>query len=71
MTVVTVEEAIEDFKHGKFLIITDDANRENEGDLAIAADFVNPESVNFMAKHARGLICTPLAVDFLERLNIR
>ncbi|MQF69849.1 bifunctional 3,4-dihydroxy-2-butanone-4-phosphate synthase/GTP cyclohydrolase II [SAR202 cluster bacterium AD-804-J14_MRT_500m] len=70
MTVVTVEEAIEDFKRGKFLIITDDANRENEGDLAIAADFVTPESVNFMAKHARGLLCTPLAVDFLDRLNI-
>jgi len=66
----TVLEAIEDIKAGKFIIIVDDENRENEGDLAIAAEKVNAEAVNFMAKHARGLICLPIIGHRLDELKI-
>ena len=52
----TVEEAAEDFRNGKFVIIVDDENRENEGDFIIAAEKVTPDDVNFMAKYARGLM---------------
>src|SRR5438105_15207744 len=60
MAMITIEEAIEDFKAGKFLIVVDDEDRENEGDLAIAAECVTADSINFMATHGRGLICTPV-----------
>ena len=53
----TVEEAIEEVRRGHFVIITDDEDRENEGDLCLPAQFVTPEAINFMAKNARGLIC--------------
>ena len=53
----TVEEAIEDFKEGKFVIVVDDEDRENEGDLIIAAEKIDAEKVNFMLKHARGVLC--------------
>ena len=53
----TVEEAIEDFKQGKFVIVVDDEDRENEGDLIIAAEKIDAEKVNFMLKHARGVLC--------------
>jgi 3,4-dihydroxy 2-butanone 4-phosphate synthase/GTP cyclohydrolase II len=66
----SVPEAIEDIKTGKFIIIVDDENRENEGDLAIAAEKVNAESINFMAKHARGLICLPIVGHRLDELKI-
>jgi len=66
----TVSEAIEDIKAGKFIIIIDDENRENEGDLAIAAERITPEAVNFMAKHARGLICLPISGQRLDELGI-
>jgi 3,4-dihydroxy 2-butanone 4-phosphate synthase / GTP cyclohydrolase II len=66
----TVPEAIEDIKAGKFIIIVDDENRENEGDLAIAAEKVNAEAINFMAKHARGLICLPIVGHRLDELKI-
>jgi len=66
----TVPESIEDIKAGKFIIIVDDENRENEGDLAIAAEKVNAEAVNFMAKHARGLICLPISGHRLDELKI-
>jgi len=70
MMFATVSDAIEDIKAGKFIIIVDDENRENEGDLAIAAEKVNPEAINFMAKHARGLICLPIIGHRLDELKI-
>ena len=70
MPLITIEEAIEDFKAGKFLIVVDDEDRENEGDLAIAADFISAESINFMATHGRGLICTPMEATRLDELGI-
>ena len=60
MSLASVEDAIADIRAGKFVIIVDDEDRENEGDLAIAADRITPEAVNFMATHGRGLICVPL-----------
>ena len=53
----TIEEAIEDFRKGEFVIIVDDEDRENEGDLVVAAELITPEKVNFMLKHARGVLC--------------
>ena len=70
MEFTTVPEAIEDIKAGKFMIIVDDENRENEGDLAIAAEKVTPEAINFMAKHARGLICLPIIGHRLDELRV-
>ena len=55
-----ISDAIEDVRQGKIIIVVDDENRENEGDFICAADLVTPELINFMAKHARGLICTPI-----------
>lgn len=66
----SIEEAIEDIKNGKMIIVVDDENRENEGDLVMAAEKATPESINFMIKHARGLICVPMAKDKLEKLGI-
>jgi len=59
----TVEEAIEEFRAGRFLIIVDDEDRENEGDLVLPAEAVTPDAINFMAKHGRGLICMPLPAE--------
>jgi 3,4-dihydroxy 2-butanone 4-phosphate synthase/GTP cyclohydrolase II len=70
MAFATVPEAIEDIKAGKFLVIVDDENRENEGDLAIAAEKVTPEAINFMARHARGLICLPIIGHRLDDLRV-
>ncbi|MFC2060058.1 bifunctional 3,4-dihydroxy-2-butanone-4-phosphate synthase/GTP cyclohydrolase II [Chloroflexota bacterium] len=70
MGLATIPEAIEDIKAGKFLIIVDDEDRENEGDLAMAADKVTAESINFMAMHARGLICLPIIGTRLDELRI-
>ena len=66
----TVEECVEAFGRGEFIIVADDANRENEGDLIIAAEKVTPAAINFMARHARGLICVPMTGDKLRRLGI-
>ena len=66
----SISEAIEDIKAGKFIIIVDDESRENEGDLAIAAEKVTPEAINFMAKHGRGLICLPIIGQRLDELGI-
>ena len=55
----TIEEAIEDFRDGKFVIVVDDEDRENEGDLIIAAEMITAEKVNFMLKYARGVLCAP------------
>ena len=70
MSLITAEQAIEEFRQGKFLIIVDDARRENEGDLAIAAEKITPEAINFMTKFGRGLLCMPVSSDYLERLNL-
>lgn len=65
-----IEKIIDEYRQGKMVIIVDDEDRENEGDLAYAAEFSTPEKVNFMATHARGLICTALEEDRLEKLKI-
>lgn len=70
MSFVTIEEAVEEMKAGKFLIIVDDEDRENEGDLAIAAERVTPEVINFMLLNARGLICMPLTGQRLDELGV-
>ena len=70
MGFATIPEAIEDIEAGKFVIIVDDEGRENEGDLAIAAERVTPEAINFMAKYARGLICLPIIGERLDELEI-
>jgi 3,4-dihydroxy 2-butanone 4-phosphate synthase/GTP cyclohydrolase II len=66
----TVEEAIEDIRNGKFVVVVDDPDRENEGDLVIAAQFATPEAVNFMATHARGLICLCLTEERCDELGL-
>lgn len=66
----SISEAIEDIKAGKFIVIVDDESRENEGDLAMAAEKVTPEAINFMAKHGRGLICFPVTGERLDELGI-
>jgi 3,4-dihydroxy 2-butanone 4-phosphate synthase/GTP cyclohydrolase II len=67
----TIEEAIEDIRQGKFVVVVDAADRENEGDLTIAAQFATPEAVNFMTKEARGLICLCLTEERCEELSLR
>jgi 3,4-dihydroxy 2-butanone 4-phosphate synthase / GTP cyclohydrolase II len=67
----TIEEAIEDIRQGKFVVVVDAADRENEGDLTIAAQFATPEAVNFMTKEARGLICLCLSEDRCDGLGLR
>jgi 3,4-dihydroxy 2-butanone 4-phosphate synthase/GTP cyclohydrolase II len=67
----TIEEAIEDIRQGKFVVVVDAADRENEGDLTIAAQFATPEAVNFMTKEARGLICLCLTSDRCDALGLR
>ncbi len=66
----TIEEAIEDFREGKILIVIDDEDRENEGDFIMAATKVTPENVNFMAKYGRGLICVPMTQERLDELEL-
>jgi len=66
----SVEDAIRDFAAGRFLIVVDDEDRENEGDLTIAAEKVTPEGINFMARYGRGLICMPMTEERLEKLDI-
>ncbi len=70
MPLSTIEEAIEDIKDGKMVIIVDDEDRENEGDLAMAAEMITPEAVNFMASEGRGLICVPMMAQRLDQLRI-
>ena len=66
----TIEEALEDIANGKMVIVVDDPDRENEGDLVMAAEKVTPEAINFMAKHARGLICLSLTPERCEQLDL-
>ena len=70
MTLETIQEAVEDIRAGKFLIIVDDEGRENEGDLAIAAEKVTPQAINFMARYGRGLICIAMTGERLDDLRI-
>jgi 3,4-dihydroxy 2-butanone 4-phosphate synthase / GTP cyclohydrolase II len=67
----TVEDAIDDMRHGKFVVVVDDADRENEGDLTIAAQFVTPDAIAFMATHGRGLICLCLTPERCDELELR
>lgn len=66
----TIPEAVQDIKDGKMVLAIDDEDRENEGDLIMAAEKVTPEAVNFMATHARGLICTPMSGEMLDKLGM-
>ena len=65
----TVEEAIRDLQDGKIILVTDDPDRENEGDMICAAQFATQENINFMATHAKGLICTPMSAELAAKLN--
>ena len=66
----TVEEALEDLKQGKIILVTDDPDRENEGDFICAAQFATQENINFMATYGRGLICMPMSEEYVRRLRI-
>ena len=66
----TVDEAIEDLKKGKIILVTDDAERENEGDFICAAEFATTENINFMATYGKGLICMPMSEDYVKKLEI-
>ena len=66
-----IEDAINDIKRGKFVIVVDDENRENEGDLVLAAEKVTADRINYMIKNARGLVCMPIIRERLEQLNIQ
>ena len=70
MPVSTIEEAIEDLRQGRMIILLDDKNRENEGDLCMAAEKVDPEAINFMARYGRGLICLPMTEERVEQLGL-
>ena len=70
MPVATIPEALEDIRQGKMVILVDDEDRENEGDLCVAAEKVTPEIINFMARYGRGLICLSLTSDWVERLRL-
>ncbi len=70
MQLNTIEEAIEDIKNGKLIIVVDDEDRENEGDFLTAAANVTPEIINFMATHGRGLICAPIVEDLADKLEL-
>ena len=70
-TFASIEDAIEDVRNGKLVVVVDDPNRENEGDLVIAAQFATPEAINFMATHARGLICLCLTEERCDELELR
>ena len=67
----TIEAALEDIREGKFVVVVDAADRENEGDLTIAAQFATPDAINFMATHGRGLICLCLTEERCEELGLR
>ncbi len=66
----TIEEALEDLRQGKLILVTDDEDRENEGDLICAAEFATTANVNFMAMHAKGLICMPMSYDYIKKLQL-
>ena len=67
VTFHTIEGALEDLKRGKIILVTDDENRENEGDFICAAQFATTENINFMATHGQGLICMPMSEEYVEK----
>src|SRR6201993_2148484 len=67
----SIDDVVSDIAKGRIVIVTDDADRENEGDLVMAAEKVTPEAVNFMATHGRGLICVPISNERAEQLGLR
>lgn len=67
----TIEEAIEDLKQGKMIIVVDDEDRENEGDLLALAEYMTPDTINFMATYGRGLICTPITQQLAQKLALQ
>lgn len=69
-TLNTIEEAIQDFRDGKFVIVVDDEDRENEGDLIVAAEKITAEKVNFMLKNARGVLCAPITLSRCDELDL-
>ncbi|NTW76754.1 MAG: 3,4-dihydroxy-2-butanone-4-phosphate synthase, partial [Syntrophaceae bacterium] len=71
MAISSIQEAIEDIRNGKMVILVDDEDRENEGDLCMAAQFVTPEAINFMARYGRGLICLTINEEQAAKLNLR
>ncbi|MGD8959468.1 MAG: 3,4-dihydroxy-2-butanone-4-phosphate synthase, partial [Desulfobacteraceae bacterium] len=70
MAHLTIEAAIEEVKAGNMVILVDDEDRENEGDLMLAAEKVTPQAINFMARYGRGLICLPMTGDKLDQLDL-
>ena len=70
MPVATIPEALDDIRRGKMVILVDDEDRENEGDLCMAAEKVTPVAINFMATHGRGLVCLSLMPDVLDKLHL-
>src|ERR1700748_2984694 len=66
----SIPEALEDLRRGKFIILVDDEDRENEGDLVIAGEAITPEAINFMSKHARGLICVAMTEERCDELQL-
>ena len=65
----TIEKALEDLRAGKIILVTDDPDRENEGDFICAGEFATPENINFMATHGKGLICMPMSEAFVRKLQ--
>jgi len=70
MAISTIKEAIDDIKKGRMVILVDDEDRENEGDLCMAAEYVTPEAINFMARHGRGLVCLSLSNEIADKLEL-
>src|ERR1700683_832513 len=70
MSFATIPEALADFRAGKMVVVVDDEDRENEGDLTMAAELVTPEAINFMATHGRGLICLAMTGERLDELDL-
>jgi len=66
----SIDSVLEDIRQGRMVIVVDDADRENEGDLIIAGEFATPEAINFMAKYGRGLICVPTTAERLQQLGV-
>ena len=66
----TIEEALEALRNGEIILVTDDEDRENEGDMICAAQFASTENVNFMAAYAKGLICMPMSIELSQHLNL-
>ena len=70
MAFASIPEAIEEIRAGRMLVVVDDEDRENEGDLTMAAQFITPDAINFMAKHGRGLICLALSAERCDQLHL-